>query len=93
MTIPIEGQTLEALTTFELEDLYQEDLACEGPNHPKQRFGHRLPAPAEYLVRHLCGHQFNMCAPWVAALGGYTDTRCGRCGFIHPIAALVVIPL
>jgi hypothetical protein len=81
---PIEEAAIDRVVSWrELEDRYEDDLACQGPNHPRQKYGHRLPAPAEYEVTHGCGHRFNMCAPWVHALAGYAQVQCGECGHLQ----------
>ena len=74
-----------------LEAALDDDLRCEGENHPNGGFGHVIGAPAEYAVRLACGHRYLMCGGWVQALAALV--ACGTCRSVTGSDDAIVVPI
>ena len=88
---PIEKQVTDAFELVRLEELWEQELACEGSTHPHGTYGHRLDEHAEFRVYLACGHKFLMCRGWVEAVDG-KRVECHRDGLTTPIGAVRIEP-
>ena len=95
------AQTVEEIAPVEVVDLepwLDDDLACEGANHPHGTYGHTSSSPAEYrVVAPCCKRGVNQCASRVAVIVAREFTSCepahGGCGAVFDTAELRVVKI